>query len=467
MTETSRFTTPAADASRPAATLRRRVFQAGSWSLLGYGASNVLRLVSSLVMTRLLVPEAFGIMAIAGVVLTVVSLLSDIGLRQAILQSPRGDQTTYLNTAWTMQVIRGVGIWVVCSVVAAGLYWARASGWVADESVYAEPVLPWVICATALTAVVSCLASTKGITANRSLDLKRVTLIELLSQAISLLVMAWLGWWTRSIWSFVIGGVVGAVVSTLMTHFWLPGQPNRFGWERRSAIELVSFGRWIFLSSAVGVLAGNADRLLLGGWTTPATLGLYAVALNLAMVAEGAGVKVFSGVSMPVLSEAARSAPGDLRRLYFKMRLPADLAFIGLAGFLFSAAPAVVRILFDARYAEAGEMLQILSFGLLFARYSLNHNAFLALGRPEYLGVLHAVKAVGIYVLILVLYGAFGLTGALVAVAIQMVPTLPLTFWYNRRHGLNDFRFEVVVLLAWPAGYLVAEAFDLLARWAF
>lgn len=437
--------------------LRRRVFRAGSWTLVGFALANVLRLVSSLVMTRLLVPEAFGIMAIAGVVLTIVSLLSDIGLRQAILQSPRGDEPDYLNTAWTMQVIRGGGIWAVCTGVSAAIYGAGRAGWLVPGSVYAEPVLPWIICATALTAVVTGFASTKGITANRALELRRVTIIEVVSQVASLAVMAWLGWLTRSIWSFVIGGIVGTLVSTALTHWWLPGRPNHFRWDGRSAIELINFGRWIFLSSAVGVLAGNADRLLLGGWTTPAVLGLYAVALNLALVAEGAGVRVFSSVSMPVLSHAARSAPDDFRRLYFKMRLPADIAFIGLAGFLFSAGPLIVQILFDPRYADAGGMLQILSFSLLFARYSLNHNAFLALGCPQYLGILHAVKAVGIYVLIIGLYQAYGFTGVLVAVALQMVPTLPLTFWYNHRHGLNDFKFELLVLVAWPIGYLVGD----------
>ena len=95
------------------ATLKQRILRAVGWSFLGYGVSQVIRLGSNLVMTRLLVPEMFGVMAIAGMVTIILALLSDIGLRQHIVQSARGDDPVFLDTAWVVQIVRGVMMWLV------------------------------------------------------------------------------------------------------------------------------------------------------------------------------------------------------------------------------------------------------------------------------------------------------------------------------------------------------------------
>src|SRR5262249_52416768 len=87
--------------------LKVRVFWAGSWIVGGHVFALALRLLSSLIMTRLLAPDLFGIMAIATAVHVVVALLADVGLFQSIVQSPRGEDPSFLNTAWTLQVVRG------------------------------------------------------------------------------------------------------------------------------------------------------------------------------------------------------------------------------------------------------------------------------------------------------------------------------------------------------------------------
>ena len=67
--------------------LKQRVLNASAWSLAGYGISLAIRFGSNLVMTRLLVPEMFGVMAIATIVMVGLAMFSDLGLRQSIVQS--------------------------------------------------------------------------------------------------------------------------------------------------------------------------------------------------------------------------------------------------------------------------------------------------------------------------------------------------------------------------------------------
>ena len=77
----------------------------------------IIRFGSNLVMTRLLMPEAFGVMSIATTVMVGLAMFSDLGLRQFIVQSSRGNDPSYLNTAWAIQILRGALLWVVSVAV--------------------------------------------------------------------------------------------------------------------------------------------------------------------------------------------------------------------------------------------------------------------------------------------------------------------------------------------------------------
>src|SRR5262249_41516180 len=91
-----------------AKSLRRRVLKAGRWTLAGYGIGLGFRFGSSLLLTRLLVPEMFGVMAIATTVMVGLAMFSDVGLKPNVVQSKRGGDAVFLNTAWMIQILRGV-----------------------------------------------------------------------------------------------------------------------------------------------------------------------------------------------------------------------------------------------------------------------------------------------------------------------------------------------------------------------
>ena len=84
----------------------------------------VIRFGSNLVMTRLLVPQMFGVMAIATVIMVGLAMFSDLGLRQSIVQSRRGSDPVFLNTAWSVQIVRGLILWLFALAVES-----RHSSW--------------------------------------------------------------------------------------------------------------------------------------------------------------------------------------------------------------------------------------------------------------------------------------------------------------------------------------------------
>ena len=421
--------------------------------MLGFAASQGIRLASTLLMTRLLAPSMFGVMAIAVMVNVIAALLTDMGIHQNIVQSRRGTEQAFLDTAWTVQILRGLVIWGIALTIAAGLFAAGQAGLVSGDTVYATPILPWVLAISSLSVVIIGFQSTKGPLAERALEQRRLIKLDLTSQLCALAVMVAVAYQTHSIWSLVAGQLVGGAVGTVLSHVALPGQRNRFAWDRESLKEIVSFGKWIFASSFVGVFALYADRIVLGGLVTPNVLGQFAIAATLVATVQGVFSKLYATVVMPVLSETVRGDRDRLKEVFYRVRIPTDLILLFCAGFLAATGQLVVDVLYDRRYAEAGWMLQILAVSLVWARLDANRQLYLALGQPKYAAFLNFARFVSVFVALLVGFRLGGIRGAIWGFALYPVVIALMSYRFNAELRINDFGRDLGVLVALPLGY--------------
>lgn len=446
----------ASGGSLPLSSLRGRVMSAGAWSLGALVVGQALRLGGNLIMARLLVPEMFGVMLIATTVSVVLALFSDIGLRQNIIQSRRGEDPVFLNTAWTLQVLRGFVLYGLTLLVAAGTWLAQQWQWVPTGSAYAATELPGVLAATGLSAVIMGFQSTKLALAYRHFQQGRVAACELAGQVCGLVVMLGLGWWTQSIWSLVCAGLVSALVVSLASHLWIAGPANRLHWDAASVGELVRFGRWILLSSVLGVLAANGDRLWLGGVMSAGQLGVYSIAILLLGALETAVHKLAAAAVLPTLSRAARAGdmPG-MRRAYWRLRLLLDSALLFVCGLLFMMGPLLVGWLYDTRYAEAGQMFSILACSLFALRYLVAQQLWLALGRSRYLAWDNLLRFLCLWLALpLLLLTGGDAQSAVWVVALHRLPSVLLALLVDRRLGVSGGWRELAVLPALGLGLL-------------
>ena len=125
-----------------AGSLRSRTIRGTLWTTGGYGASQVIRLGVNLVLTRLLHPQMFGLMTLVNIFVQGLQGFSDVGIGPAIIQSKRGDDPVFLNTAWTVQALRGLSLGAVATAIA----WPVAK-------LYGEPQLFWLLPVAGLAAV--------------------------------------------------------------------------------------------------------------------------------------------------------------------------------------------------------------------------------------------------------------------------------------------------------------------------
>src|ERR1022692_93368 len=177
--------------------LEKRAMKGTYFIVVFYGLALTIRFGSSIVLTRLFAPELFGLMALMTTVIVGLTLFSHIGLEDSIIQNPRGDDETFVNTAWTIQVLRGAGLWLLTMVVA----WPMLRFYPQIHSFWLLPMLGF-------CCVIGGFASPKMLTMYRHLGVGRLSLLELLSQIVVFLATLLYAYFSPTIWALLFGRIV-------------------------------------------------------------------------------------------------------------------------------------------------------------------------------------------------------------------------------------------------------------------
>ena len=447
--------------SNVTSSVRHLIIRSSAWIFGGQIVGQILRLASNLVMTRLLVPEMFGVMAVANTVILGLQLCSYFGIQHNIIQSTRGDERIFLDTAWTLQILRGVLIWLVALSLSAILYFANLWGYVPVGSAYADSSLPNIIAVISFTALISSFESTKLATASRHMTLGKLTMIELGSQILSLLTMIAFALVKQSIWALVFGALVASLAKMLASHVVLVGTKNKLAWEPKAISELFGFGKWILLTTIMGYFVRSSDKLILAGLISAQLLGVYTVAIFVTNAVQEVMSRWASGVVYPVLSKIHREQPSELIRAYYKFRLPFDALMLFLCGFLFNAGFVITEVLYDSRYEGAGHMIEILSLWLIGSRTIIAEQCYLAVGKSKLSVPMNVLQLVVMFSLLIPTYHYFGMDGALYVIVVSILLTLPLTWYFMNRLRLLDWKRELITLPALLIGYGFSKLFVL------
>lgn len=378
------------------------------WTVTSYALGQLLRFGSNVVLFRLLFAEAFGLMALVNAFVQALQMFSDIGIGPSIVSSRRGDDPRFLNTAWSLQALRGALIGLLC-IVAAGPV----------AALYDEPQLRTIIPVTGCAAVLQGLLSTRLFTAQRALSLGRLTAIELVSQGVAAAVMVAWALVSPSVWALAAGSLASAAITLTLSHSLLPGIRNRFVWDPIAARELARFGRWIFVSTLLTFVALQSDRLIFGMLVPLGTLGIYSIAQALATLPSALVGTITHRAVFPHLSRE-RNADRPLGPAYRRVRLPVALVAAALYSGLVVVGPTLVDELYGARARDAGWMMQLLAIGgFLSSLRLLGGSPLLALGMPRHLAVAHGAKVLTMAAFLPLGHAIAGFPGAILGLALS------------------------------------------------
>jgi O-antigen/teichoic acid export membrane protein len=377
-------------------------FRGGSWTVAGYGASQLVRLASTLVLARLVAPQAFGLVALVSVFLSGLESLSDLGIGMDVVQHPRGDDPLFINTAFIIQMGRGLIIWVVAAALAYPF-----------AIFYHQPAVIALAIVGSLSTLVRGFSSGSLWILTRHVRLKELTILNTGSDVFGLLVSVIWALISPTAWALVAGRVAATVALTIASHVVAENSVN-LEWDPKAARDILAFGAGIFVSTATYFLAGEAERLVVGKFVNLIELGCFALALSISSAASRGFSQVVGQVFFPMMSDSIREDRDSAVRHFMKTRhLVLILSACLSVGFIVGS-NWVVHLLLGAKYAQAGWMLQLLGVrGALELFMSVTASMLFALGTSRYAAIANISKLVFLAVGLSIAFSRFGFHGAL------------------------------------------------------
>lgn len=415
--------------------LKNLAIRGGMWIVGGYGLSQIIRLGSNLILTRLLIPELFGLMALVNVFLQGLELFSDVGIRPNIVRNPKGEEPQFYNTAWTIQIIRGFILWLLCFIIAAPA-----------SQIYDEPRLLWLIPVVGLTTVIRGFKSTSMDLLSRRLEIGKSTRFQITNQIISLTITVVWAWFHRSIWALVVANLLGALLLSIRSHSLTNDPPNRLAWNLEARQEIFSFGKWIFISTAMTFLANQADQLLLGKLLGIGSLGVYSIARIFTELPMQIVQRLSNGVAFPTIVKKLDLPRHELREKILEKRKLLLLFAVGIITIFASFGDLVILFLYDERYTEASWMLPLLTLGIwpiLLARTM--EQVLIGMGKPYYNAAGYFLKFLYMITLLPFAYQLAGNVGAIIAVAFNDIPYYSIISFGLWKEKINTLRQDILM----------------------
>ena len=398
-------------------------------------------------------------MALVQVFLIGLNMFSDLGIRAAIIQDRQSNQQVYLDTAWTLQVIRGFVLWIATWIIAYPM-----------AVFYEEPLLAQMMPVAGLAALFQGFNSTKMATADRDLTIGKLTVVTFATQLIGLVVMVILSYELQSVWALVIGGPVAPLLMAIFSHVALPGKNNRFVFDRIAAKRLIGFGKYIFIASMAGFVIQFGDRAILGKLVSFEELGLYNIAFYLATIPFILNRRLVDKVLFPLYRWSPPSESLENKRKIARARMMLSSSLLPLVAILAFSGNALVEMLYDPRYAVSGQLLILIALAHIPPMMTENYNAIaLANGDSGRFALMTTTAAILRTSLVLMGGLHFGLIGVILAPIVATVlfyPFMIALIWkYKAWDYRHDLSFAIAgILLAgavyWVHGDLLSAAFE-------
>lgn len=433
---------------RPGQTFKGRVMHAGFWAFALRIAERLFGFARTVVLARLLAPEDFGLFGLALLALSTLEVFSQTGFQQALIQR-RGDVRAYLDTAWTVQVVRGALLAGV--LVAAAPYVA---------AFFDEPRATPLLRVLAASAFLQGWTNVGVVHFRKDLEFRKQFAYQFSGTLADLTVAVSAALVFRSAWALIAGLVAGSAVRAVASYVVHPYRP-RLRFDRAHARGLYTFGRWVFASSIVVFLATQGDDIFLGKVLGATALGLYQVAFRISNLAATEITHVVSQVTFPAYAKL-QGRPAQLRQAFLRTLEATTAVSIPVTAGLLLLAPDFVRLLLGAKWMPMVPVLQILAVsGLIRSIAATGGSLFQAVGRPQLDFWMNAARVAVMAAAIYPLTHRYGVEGTALTVVLGIAATMPF-WWVVSRRVVEASRADVlrplVPTLVGTAGMTAAVA---------
>lgn len=432
--------------------LKSEVVRGSFWLGSANGFEQLLRLIRNMILTRILLPEVFGLMAIIMAINVFFESFTEVGIRQAIIHSPEGEQGSYLNSAWWVSVFRSSFLYLITFILAP-----------LASKFYHLPELTVLIRIAFLSIIFKGLMSPKTFVAIKNMEFYKWVLIFSVGGYIGIISTVILAFMIHNIWALVIGLNIEWLARLILSYFVAPFLPKQ-NIEKSAFRSLIRYSRGMVGLPILTFIFLRTDIFVIGKLCNAEDLGKYSLAVALASIPFRLVTKLISDIALPAFSRMQN----DRERLRNAiMKLSSNIAIFIIPFFLFSVlyAKDMLHVIYGETYVQVAIPFSILIGTSVFRLISTPiAGLYMAIGVPSLHRFFTAIRAM---LIILTIYPAikwFGLVGAASAGFISMCVSLifqvtklariiDLNPWSYARIFQKGFVLSIVIFTVWIFSY--------------
>ncbi len=408
--------------------LKARAARGGIWVGLGSSMEQIFRLGRNMILTRILAPEAFGLMAIVMAVNAAFESFTQVGIQEAIIQNPRGQEKTYLNGAWWFASVRAAILYGVVFL---------AAPWIAQF--YNNPELTSLMRVAFIGLFFNSILSPRLAIAQKKMEFKRWVLAFQGGAVLGIFVTIVMAFFMRNVWALAIGFTVEALARCLLSYILCPFLPGVV-FDRENLKALFKYAKGMIGLPILTFVFMRCDIFVVGKMFTMAELGLYSMAVNMAWLPFRFITILMGRIMMPVISE--RQDDKILINQWILKSTSVILLF-GLPTFFLTVfyGREILTIVYGAKYGAVVVPFAIVFLAAMMRTCSVPiASVYLATGRPELHRRFTGIRAVLIVALIYPAAKYMGLAGAALAGLLSMI--ISFIFQIKRLADVTGFNIN-------------------------
>lgn len=426
--------------------LGSRALGGGRILALGTLIERLARLGRNMVLARIIAPDQFGIMALTLAVIALFEAITEVGVKQAVIQNERGNTPEFLNVAWWFSLLRGLVVAALAVLLAGPL-----------ANFYGEPELQPLLLVAPLTVVFAGLTSPRIYALQREFRFGATMWTVQGAGVLGTLFTVALAFYLQNVWALLWGAVFEAFARLVISFILCPIRPS-FRWEERARRDLFRFTKGMAGLSVLTLLIMQGDTFVLGRVATAEELGIYTLAIALAAFPLSIYSKVVQPLLVPMLATFQKDM-GGMRSTVLQVSRLVWLFGLPMATVMAVAAPDLLRMVYGKpEYVDAAPAFGIYSlFTVTYMASMVTFSVYLAIAQPELQRRFTMVRAALVLVLLYPLALVLGGTGAALALLLSMVGAMAVQLFNLRRViGLGVARYLRTLLPGAVASAVVA-----------
>lgn len=355
--------------------LNNRVANATKWSAITEMVAKLVTPITSMVLARLLTPEAFGVVATLTMVISFAELFTDAGFQKYLVQHEFKDdkeRDEHTNVAFWSNFILSMFLWGIIAVFSKSI-----------ATLVGNPGLNHVLIIACVGIPIAAFSSIQMALYRRDLNFKMLFKVRIVSVLIPLFITIPLAYWLRSYWALILGSLTQQIANAVLLTVFSNWKPRLF-YSFRALKEMLSFTLWSLFEAISIWLTGYIDIFIVGTTLSAYYLGLYTTSSTVV----GQIIGMITAAITPVLFSSLSRLQSDKKEfdnMFYRFQKLVAFVVVPISFLVFCFSDFITEILLGDQWTEAAGFIGLwgLTSGVTIVLSHFSSEVFRAKGLPK------------------------------------------------------------------------------------